>query len=261
VEATQVAVAVGTVRDGVEAVFYIVVGVLTVLTFLAAKKTFLQPKHAEVFRLVAEQCIEIMREFAGKGEMVLRQDLHLDKMAHANVMLLVDAYAQGHLGLTLPDEAERLAKMGDFPVWTCNVESLVSADHPYVPLSPESSSVAEPGAWDDFKVDRIVWPRETSEYLDRLTAMQKSPMTPASVAKLLGDYVALAHEAGSCLMGSLQEAAPELVLKYPSEALLRRADLSWLSNLVNHDRPDFEPLSLELCKVIRDYLGVDETFE
>ena len=57
----------------IEALFYILTGVIALLTYLSARKTILQPVKTEVFKRQVEVFSSIMELFNGKSEIEIRR--------------------------------------------------------------------------------------------------------------------------------------------------------------------------------------------
>lgn len=83
----------------IEALFYILTGVIALLTYLSARKTILQPVKTEVFKRQVEVFSSIMELFNGKSEIEIRRAFGFDKMLKANILCLLDEYASVFLQL------------------------------------------------------------------------------------------------------------------------------------------------------------------
>ena len=78
----------------IEALFYVLTGTVALLTYLGARKTILQPIKTEVFRNQVEVFTSIMKLFNGKSEYEIRQAFGFKEMLRANILSLLDDYAQ-----------------------------------------------------------------------------------------------------------------------------------------------------------------------
>ena len=57
-----------SVREAIQAMFFIVVGTVTVLTYLKAKRTLLQPIRTEIFKEQIKTFAELLGFFILKGD-------------------------------------------------------------------------------------------------------------------------------------------------------------------------------------------------
>jgi hypothetical protein len=88
----------------VQTAFWAVVGTVTILAFLQARRTVLQPLRTEVFKLQLNEMSRLLDLFVHRGEVDLRKYMGYDELVAANVMMLLDAYAYGHLGYKHPED-------------------------------------------------------------------------------------------------------------------------------------------------------------
>src|SRR5438128_11734785 len=68
-----VAQGISTVKDVLNAAFFLVVGIITILTYRQAKKTILQPLKTEIFKQQIQLFTDLLKLFVGKDEIDLRE--------------------------------------------------------------------------------------------------------------------------------------------------------------------------------------------
>lgn len=89
----------------IEALFYVLTGTVALLTYLGARKTILQPIKTEIFRNQVEVFTSIMKLFNGKSEYEIRQAFGFKEMLRANILSLLDDYAQVFFDINIdPDK-------------------------------------------------------------------------------------------------------------------------------------------------------------
>ncbi len=76
-----------------ESILFITVGVITVLTYLHAKDTILQPMRTELFKIQMEELSKVLKFFVGQEENDLREKFAFSKLINVNAIALIDEYA------------------------------------------------------------------------------------------------------------------------------------------------------------------------
>jgi len=247
-------------RDGVEIVFYVVVGLITLLAYLTARKTFFQPRHAEVFRMVAEQCVQIADLVCGKDDAQLLADLGIYDMVTANGAILFDGYAYAVFGIEVPEPDERAAEFGEFSGHLVSDEAILPSNEPFRP-GTASLPMEEPAtARLPYRPTVLVLSDDYLDYMSRLDALRRSTITPASIKKSLNRYYEVCDGLPSLLLEMLQACAEEMADLYPTLDALNDGHTVWMTNMFNHGRPDLLKLTEAVCAAIDKYLNVDRTF-
>ena len=96
---THVGPYVSEARDLVQIVFFLTVALITVLTYLNARRTLLQPLRTEVFKEQITILSDALRLFVGKGEHDLRNSWGLSEMLDGNAYFLLDEHARIFFGV------------------------------------------------------------------------------------------------------------------------------------------------------------------
>jgi len=76
-----------------QAVFFVTVAIVAILTYLQAKRTWFQPIRTEVFKEQLRAIDELASHFIGKSETELRDELDFDALISINSCKLIDDYA------------------------------------------------------------------------------------------------------------------------------------------------------------------------
>jgi hypothetical protein len=263
--ATDTVVALSSGRNVVDMLFYVVAGVLAVLTYLNARRTFFQPRHTEVFKLVTQQCVEIASLLCGKNETQLLIEIHYDTMVLANTHVLLDHYAHLTFGFEPPDPYERIDEFGEFKRRsTLHKTGHVVAPKAYSSADESEVEVAEMTGWNDLGTELVMplvfVPDEMHEHWRTLDSMRKSILTPDRVKPALDCYCEACEDLPSVLMDVLNDIAPTLPESYSTLEALELADHLSVMNEFNRRRPRLEPLLDDVCQALRRYLDVERVF-
>ena len=119
-------------RDIFQVFFFIVIGVVRILTYIKAKKSLLQPIKTEVFKEQIKVFANILEQISGKSEISLRNDFDFDKVFTVNVASMYDHYASLFFDIQF-DESKRPYNRNECPTFIVHQDSLEPADDPYSP--------------------------------------------------------------------------------------------------------------------------------
>lgn len=115
---------VSIVRDIFQILFFVIVGLVTLLTYLKAKRTLFQPIKTEVFKEQIKVFSDILSFFRGKKEIDLSNEFNFDKLLEVNCISLIDDYASFHFDMKF-DINERPYNASLCPVSIMSVNSLI----------------------------------------------------------------------------------------------------------------------------------------
>lgn len=82
----------------VQIIFWVIAGVVAVLTYRHARQTVLQPIRTEVFKAQLAAMSQIMGRFLGKNELELRDEFEFRRFFDVNAWALIDNYAMREEG-------------------------------------------------------------------------------------------------------------------------------------------------------------------
>jgi hypothetical protein len=249
------------VHDVVQTVFFLTVGIVTILTYLKAKKTLLQPLRTEIFKEQIKVFAEILAVFSGKGETQLRDDFAFDQFFHANAMHLLDEYAKHFFDVEI-DADKRPYNTTDCPQAILTHDTLVLADEHTWPEPPAPSNPADlrtrAASWSQFKFSTVSLPHETVNARDNLERLSRSPLVPKALSEHLVAFDKRLEMNFIALRELFTEAARELPEKYPTLQALEKASLMWLHNRYNQEFQPLEPPAVVISDYLREYFTTDE---
>lgn len=249
--------------------FFIVTGTITVLTYIKARKSILQPIKTEIFKQQLEVFSEIMEIFNGKSEMQIRNFFAFDKLEYANVVKLIDEFAYIFFELKLDvkkrpyntndcktsiimkDVAHKYLKLDVDPV----LEQIAATSDE---ISNEPTYEENVDIWQKNELGIICIPNEHIEAVERIDKIIKSPLLPKECIKYLSEIEEIAKENIVILNEVLREVSQELPEKYTNKNDLFNISLSWIGNRYNDKFISFTDTTDELTDYLRAYFKVDE---
>lgn len=253
------------IRDCFQILFFAVVATITILTYLAARKTVLQPIRTEIFKEQLKLFSELLTMFTGRGEFELREDFGFDKALRANATRLLDVYATHFFDMKF-DENKRPYSRHQCPHTLIPESCLEDASLYLVPDPSERKKETgtpdtKAAMWANFKFDVLSIPKEFTAKEQELERMISSPLIPKQLAQLLKEYVALARRNLTALRPVLTGCATELPEKYPNLDVMKKASVAWINNAYNKKFRELEPKAKEINSFLRGYFKVESIME
>lgn len=250
-------------KDVVQIVFWLLAGVLAVLTYRQARRTVLQPIRTEVFKEQLKVMSEVMSLFVGKSEIPLRGDFDFYALFNANACYLLDSYAASSFDKKF-DPDERLYNSTDCPIKIHTIESIARTSSSQEGVDRQQGSAVYSkvyvGDWSLHKVDRLYLNKQCCEMTQKITQLLENPLLPSRMVELLSEYLKIVGNNQSILMRLLEQEAKNLPVKFLSLHEMDGDGHAWSRNLLNEYMKQFEhfkPVADEIVNFVRDYFGTD----
>lgn len=250
----------------IEALFYVLTGTVALLTYLGARKTILQPIKTEVFRNQVEVFTSIMKLFNGKSEYEIRQAFGFKEMLRANILSLLDDYAQVFFDINI-DPDKRPYNKRDCPrsmitpefaerylvAPTVSVESEIEGEgHP---------AISKEEFWNNYIYGEICQPVSNIEMLAQLDEIMKSPFLTSESIRLLSKIKETVEDNMLKIGEVLSTLAKDLPRICPNITALERLDIAWIENEYNKEFISIDIYCNELTDYLRKYFKVESIME
>jgi hypothetical protein len=254
--------------------FYGVVAIVTLLTYLRARKTWLQPIKTEIFKEQLKEFSRLLKFFGSKFEVELRRDFALDELLSLNIYKVLDDYASLFFDLDI-DRDERpysdlrvLMQLDDSP----NQAKLVplaknwfildEKDEDEIEVTETEKPILEfdekMEIWREYKYSAVILPKEFSEKSDELQKIMSSPLLPKECVSLLEEYLESINGTAAVIADLLTEMAQILPSKYPSLESLKWFSPNWIYSQYVRKIPSLEEKVNKIVNLLRNYYGIDE---
>lgn len=256
-------------KDVAQVFFWITLGTISILTYLRAKKTILQPIRTEIFKVQLEEMRTILSLFVGKGEIELRQEFGLEKLFRANTLMMYDEYASTFFDFKVNRE-ERLYSHKECPCSLVTEEGMMkyfelADDHLQTDNSNSSEKEKDPrvraALWANYTQYNICIPKEYSEQEKKIQNLLENPLLPSECVKLLNEYTETIHKNINLTRKILTEAAKEMPDKYPSLEDLKKSSFDWLTHRFVDDFVHLKPKAEAIIAFVRSCYDVDNLLE
>ena len=253
--------AISIAKDIINILFFVIIGIITILTYLKAKQTLLQPIKTEIFKEQLKVFSEILSFFSGKTEIDLRKDSAMENFFTANTLLLFDEYAKLFFDIEM-DEDKRPYNTKDCRIARIRAEFLESADN-HLKYENEKKEIEYPDPrlratiWNKFTMPRLCFPNTTSKYEEQLDKLMESPLIPNDLLKLIEEFKNVLEDNINTAEIVLNDIAKELPEKYPNLGIMKKASLSWVSNRYNEKFKHLKEPADKITNYLRNYFSVD----
>lgn len=248
-------------KDVVQIAFWLLAGILAILTYRQARRTVLQPIRTEVFKEQLKIMSEAMSRFTGKHEVALRDDFDFRALFDANACYLLDSYVASVFDKRF-DPDQRLYNQRACPMKIVPIDAIAKPSKPQVDSSKPPVDVAYSqvwtGDWRDYSAGKLYINKQCVEMSESVKRLLENPLLPLKLAELLSEYLALVVKNQFVLLKLLDRAAIELPERFPS---LQAIDhVVWSRELWSAYMGEFnhlKPLADEIVKFVRGYFEAD----
>lgn len=256
------------IRDTFGAIFYITAAVVSILTFIQAKKTVFQPLKIEVFKEQIKILSIALSLFTGKSEVDLRTDFGFDNLLHVNIVRMYDDYAK------LFFDAEIDKNQRPYSKNVCR-QSVILLDYmekhfsladdykePYVEqkkVNPDPRTKA--AIWDKYCFGEIHIPNKFLDKKDEFKIIMDSPLLPQKLVELMEAYLSVIEKNITQISVILTEVSQQMPEKYPSVEEYEKCYFGWIEYAYNQKFENLEDSAQKITDYIRGYFNTDEIFE
>lgn len=249
-------------RDVFQILFFVVVGAITVLTYLKAKRTLLQPLRTELFKEQLKLLTEISTLLSNASLKELHQQLGISSIVSANSQELLDDYGEIVLGVK-PNPENQIYESDKFLHAAMFMNHDVSFPF-FTPISPYNEDVLRLPSWEQYRVSRIHLTKEFIDFQNKIEHWINSPIIPIKVASLLAQLTEAISVYPVVLKEALEECATTLASVYPDKASFEGAQVSWVASRcnkhVNKQSDILEEKASQVVLEIRLYYDPDNLF-
>ncbi|MFZ0943972.1 MAG: hypothetical protein WB930_02610 [Syntrophobacteraceae bacterium] len=246
--------------------FWSIIATIAILTYRRARSTILQPIRTEVFKAQLGELTHIMALFVGKNELELREAFVFEKLLYANTCSMYDSYAAIFFDVDI-DRKKRPYNIQDCPHSRFNKD--YAAKHLVVMQGyirqespPSKVDKTDPriraAMWSEFTYGELRIPSEFSEMEERLGLFLETPVLPTRCITLIEEYNKLVSCNLEMIGKILDDAAKEMIAKYPSLEALNQASFDWIRKMYINEFINLKPKAEEIISYVRSYYRVDD---
>jgi hypothetical protein len=261
---------IGSVKDIFQTIFFILIGVLTILSYLQARKTLFTPIKTETFKMQIKAFEDILAFFQTKTETDFTTQFDFDFIVSSNTRLMfADFITHFHKDQIKIDE-EKLKDLhkefcGAIMTHTWAERNLVSPDYFEKKEIKKPEEVTNPALilekWKNYEYGPIQYSNKFNEAIDKLNQLIASPIIPTELKDKLEAFDKIVRENLYTVGKVLNTIAQELPQKFPTANSIKNFDQSGVWNVYNREMKKYEPIAKEILSYIRQYLKIDKLID
>lgn len=257
---------ISDVKDIVNIIFFVVVGLLGVLSYLQAKKTIFTPIKTETFKLQLKAFENIFSYFDRHKKQSFIDGFDYRKILKINSTLAIDNYANTFFKDKFIFDKNRIEQMlKEVPYGNMSpnhIDKFVGViNNGKLDLSlnidPNSDHKVKIEKWTKFEHVMTKFTENFQNQMDILDSFISSPVVPASVKKIICEFQASAYKNIHLIAEIITESAREFPSRYPTKETLLNADTMWIWNSFNQKRIRLEDIAESIYKEINKYLNIE----
>lgn len=234
----------------IQIAFWVLVGTLSLLTYLHARRTFFQPLKTEVFKLQLTALTRISESLHGKGEWELILYFDLNEIVRINSWRFLDQYAFRNLH-AVSDLSEELKRL-----WEQDEKMSTN----FCPTWRVDESQQKNLSDDSKPFDRLAGISVSEKHLEairKLESLNADPLIPDEIRMAVEHLIRTATQNVKHIGEAFNPLAPGMAKKYPSVEALNSAEIAGMHNRWNDGRDLLEPAAQAVLEKIRAYYQPD----
>lgn len=240
------------IRDVVQIAFFTVIATVTILTYIHAKRTILQPLRTEVFKQQLKLMSDILDFLTAEYEGAINTVFPLDDLLKINTIQMFDDYAERMLSLEIIRDQRPYAPQ-NCPHYLLPHHLIVEAGAYRQPERSEREPAAPP--WSEYKYEAIAIPSIFVDAQEKVRTFARSPLAPEKLVDLLQALDQELHRRVIQVGEVLTECAQEMPTMYPTAERLKDSSFSWIQNRFNRKAERLESTIDQITDYARTYFG------
>lgn len=258
-----------SVKNIANIIFFSVISVVTILSYLQARKTLFAPIRTETFKLQLKNFEEILSYFQNKSESDFLEIFDLDQIVSLNTLQMADSYI-----INFFHDKIKIDKEGRKKIFEPLVGGVVSKEHaekyfqsidvknPIKNNTDEDIHIDSPAIvldkWQKYEHGMIGFTSQYQEQMRELTRLAASPLLPKPLRDLIGEFEKLGHENLTVIGTVITDCAKCMTDHFPKPSDMKEFSPSWVWNEFNSKRKPFEPTAKKILDYMNDYLKIEQ---
>lgn len=257
------------IKDSVNILFFIIGSIVTVLSYLQARKTIFTPLKTEVFKLQLKSFEELLEYFNKSTSGRIDERFNYDKIVNLNTSIMFDDYASHFFSNEIklnPEKRKEKYKelIGGIVSKSYMEKHFELADDPTDPVKKKTEQIDNPALiyaqWQEYDYGMVQYTKQYDDQLKIINAFLSNPVLPSKIKKLIEDFTKQVHTNLSFVGEVITDCAKEMPSKYPNVETLKKAQFSWVWNKFNHKRVLLDKLQDSILSYISDYLSIENIY-
>ncbi|MBV8390612.1 MAG: hypothetical protein JO080_12485 [Mucilaginibacter sp.] len=264
---SEIAFFITSIKDTFQILIFLIVGVITILSYLQASKTLFTPIKTEIFKIQIKAFEEILIFFQSKSETDFTAQFDFDFIVQANSRMMISDFIEHFYKNEITVDKEKLNELrnnfaGAIATHTWAVKNFSSPEYFEKTEVDVPEEVTNPAIilenWKNYEYGPINLSRKFSEQRDKLNQLIASPLIPIELRNKIQSFDGIIHENLLIVGKVLNDIAQELPQKFPTAKSLAKFEPIGIWNRYNDQKKDVEDTANEILTYIRKYLKIDK---
>lgn len=268
----DVSFVITSVKDVFNIFFFGGVLIVTVLSYIQAKKTLFTPIKTETFKIQIKMFEDIILFFQNKGETDFTAQFDFDKILSLNASLLLFDFIKHFYKKEIKLNEEKIEELhSEFygAIVSKKFAEKFFSEPSFFEVeddkAKEEDEITNPAIilkeWEEYEYGKINFTKQYSDELERLNNLIASPLIPEQLKSKLITFEEKVsnnlHLVGDCLT----DIAKEMPKRFPTAKSTEKFNMIGVWNKYNSDRESVEADAKEILSYIRDYLRIEELID
>lgn len=257
-----------TIKNLANILFFVVVAIISVLSYIQARKTLFAPIRTETFKLQLKAFEEILLFFQNKSETDFSEAFDFHRIVSLNALQMADEYVEkffaDKIGVDKDLRSEILKPL---------IGALVSREYMgkyFEKMDAETPVVKAPGPekkidnpaiilanWQRYEHGMVGFTKEYNDQLKELMRLSASPLVPRPLREKIGKFQELAHDNLVLVGETITKCAKLMPEHFPVVSDMKDFTPDWVWNEFNEKGKKYEPLAKEILAYMNNYLNVE----
>jgi len=261
---------IDSVKDIFQILFFILVGVVTILSYLQARKTLFTPIKTETFKMQIKAFEDILAFFQNKSETDFTRQFDLDFIVHANSRLMFGDFISHFHKNEIKIDEDKLKNLhkefdGGYATMTWAEKNFVAPEYYEKSEVEKPEEVTNPAIilekWKNYEYGPIQFSKKFREESEKLNQLIASPLIPTELKNKLEAFEDIAKENLYAVGKVLNDIAQEFPQKFPTAKSIKKFEPVGIWNRYNDEMKKQEPTAKEILNYIRHYLKIDRLID
>ncbi|WP_316634917.1 hypothetical protein [uncultured Flavobacterium sp.] len=261
---------IGSTKDIFQILFFIIVGIVTILSYKQASKTLFTPIKTETFKMQIKAFEDILSFFQTKTETDFTKQFDFDFIVNANAQLMLSDYISTFFSTEIninTDKVKDLEKefYGAAVTHSWAEKNFISPEYFDKTETQKKEEITNPAIilenWKHYEYGPIHYTKKYYEETEKISQLIASPLIPIGLKNKLEEFSKLVNENLLIVGGTLNEISKELPQKFPTAKSIKKFEAAGLWNKYNEKQEHLEPLAKEILLYIRNYLKIDKLID
>ncbi|MDF0535945.1 hypothetical protein PY479_16880 [Shewanella sp. A32] len=252
-------------------VFFIIMSVIAILSYIQARKTLFSPIKTEIFKVQIEEFKSVLAFFNKRNSTDFDNDFDFHKIMELNALRMQNEYVK----LFFKDKITPSEKMLEF-LETAGCGMIINQEQAskfFEVVTPETEASKVPNKaveeeeltpaitlakWNKFMLPGTEYTRKFHERMEELTKLAASPLLPKELTDLIYEFMGVIHENLGTVGKEVELAAKSMPEQFPTPREIVNFNPHWIWNKYNRSRKSTDEASAKILTFVNQHLKINE---